>query len=260
MSAVSRQEPAEQPEFEGYRHRGGLLEEFCRQVPEITQRQDRLSAIGEMTASFAHQVRTPLASALLYVSQLDTSTPKQERAVAKITARLNDLGRMVNDMLGFAAGAKPTREHVVVNDLLSAVWRTIEPQLPNPAILGMRCLSRPLRIAANKEALKGAILNLINNAEQACGDDARIVLSAKCAGDRVLISVMDNGPGIPRHAISRVFEPFFTTRPDGTGLGLAVVREVTKAHDGEIFVQSGASGTCFTISLPLLAGEVTCDD
>jgi two-component system sensor histidine kinase FlrB len=209
-----------------------------------------------MTAGFAHQVRTPLASAMLYVSQLDTSSPQQVRVVEKITARLNDLGRMVNDMLGFAAGAKPTREHVVVNDLLSAVWRTIEPQLQNPSILGMQCLAGPFCIAANKEALKGAILNLINNAEQACGDSARIELSAKRSGDRVLISVSDNGPGIPEHVISRAFEPFFTTRPDGTGLGLAVVREVVKAHNGEVFVQSDEAGSCFTISLPLLATEV----
>ncbi len=260
MSAVSQQEPARQPVIEGSRQRAGLLEEFCRQVPEIQGRQDRLSAIGEMTAGFAHQVRTPLASVMLYVSQLDTSTPKQERIVGKITARLNDLGRMVNDMLGFAAGAKPIQEHVVVNDLLSAVWRTIEPQLTNPAVLGMQCLADPIRIAANKEALKGAILNLINNAEQACGDAARILLSASLSGDRVLISVTDNGPGIPRQAIPRVFEPFFTTRPDGTGLGLAVVREVTRAHNGEIFVQSGDTGTCFTISLPLLKDEVPGDD
>ena len=260
MSAASQQEPAGQPVIESSRHPGGLLEQFCREVPEIQGRQDRLTAIGEMTAGFAHQVRTPLASAMLYVSQLDTSTERQERIVEKIRARLDDLGRMVNDMLGFAAGAKPTREHVVVNDLLSAVWRTIEPQLPNPAILGMRCLAEPLRIAANKEALKGAILNLINNAEQACGDEARIVLSATRSGERVLVSVTDNGPGIPRQSISRVFEPFFTTRPDGTGLGLAVVREVAKAHDGEIYVQSGEAGTCFTISLPLLAEEATDDD
>lgn len=260
MSAVSQQEPAKKLVFEGYRHRGGLLEEFCRQVPEIQGRRDRLTAIGEMTAGFAHQVRTPLASAMLYVSQLDTSTPQQERVVAKITARLNDLGRMVNDMLGFAAGAKPTLEHVIVNDLLSAVWRTIEPQLPNPAILGMQCLAEPLRIAANKEALKGAILNLINNAEQACDDSARIVLSAQHSGDRVLISVSDNGPGIPEHSIGRIFEPFFTTRPDGTGLGLAVVREVARAHNGDIFVQSGEMGSCFTISLPVLENEVAQDD
>ena len=82
---------------------------------------DRLIAIGERTAQFAHQVRTPLASALLHVEQLETTTPRQQQTAQKIAARLNDLGRMVNDMLGFAAGAKPSEQEVSVYELLKKI-------------------------------------------------------------------------------------------------------------------------------------------
>ena len=220
-------------------------------LPVETER--RLSVIGEMTAEFAHQVRTPLASAMLYAAKLDTSTPEQRRVVEKITGRLNELGRMVNDMLGFAAGAKPAQKRILVSDLLEATLRTIETQLRSGTTLTVACASDILSIKANKEALKGALLNLINNAEQACAEDACIELSARRFADRVQISVTDNGPGIPTHCIGRLFEPFYTTRPEGTGLGQAVVQAVARAHSGSVTVDTSSDGTCFTLDLPALA-------
>ncbi|MDJ0699965.1 MAG: HAMP domain-containing sensor histidine kinase [Woeseiaceae bacterium] len=217
------------------------------------ERNERLSAIGEMTAEFAHQVRTPLASAMLYTAQLDTSTSEQKRVVEKIQGRLNDLGRMVNDMLGFAAGARPVKERILVGDLLDAVVRTIEPQLAPTTILTVRCDSTAMSIMANKEALKGAILNLVSNAEQACVTNAAIELTARRYGDRVLISVGDNGPGIQSQCVGRLFEPFYTTRPEGTGLGLAVVQAVTRSHNGSVSVDTSGEGSCFTLDLPVLA-------
>ncbi len=232
-----------------------FLESPLAALPVETEQ--RLSVIGEMTAEFAHQVRTPLASAMLYTAQLDTSTPEQKRVVEKITGRLNDLGRMVNDMLGFAAGARPVHERVLVTDLLQAAVRTIEPTLAGSTRLTVRDEADDACVMANKESLKGSILNLINNAEQACAPDARVDLAARRFGDRVLLSVSDNGPGIPQHCIGRLFEPFYTTRPQGTGLGLAVVRAVAKAHDGNVSVATSDRGSCFTISLPIALGEET---
>jgi len=230
-----------------------FLESPLAALPVETEQ--RLSVIGEMTAEFAHQVRTPLASAMLYTSQLDTSTPEQKRVVEKITGRLNDLGRMVNDMLGFAAGAKPARERVLANDLLDAAVRTIEPTLAPTTRLSVRSDPDGTFITANKEALKGALLNLINNAEQACANDSELELSARPYGDRILFSVADNGPGIAPDCISRLFEPFYTTRPEGTGLGLAVVQAVAKSHDGRVTVDTSPSGTTFIISLPVTGSK-----
>lgn len=213
-----------------------------------------------MTAEFAHQVRTPLASAMLYTAQLDTSTPEQQRVVDKINGRLNDLGRMVNDMLGFAAGARPARERVLVSDLLQAAHRTIEPQLSDETQLTLRCDATGRRITANKEALKGALLNLINNSLQACGDGARIDVQAWSLDDKILLSVSDNGPGIPPECIAQVFDPFFTTRPEGTGLGLAVVKAVADSHDGSVVVDTGECGTRITICLPAIDEETAFDE
>ena len=221
-----------------------------RQISILRQRQERLSAIGEMTARFAHQARTPLASAMLYAAQLDRNSLRQQRVVRKITARLNDLGRMVNDMLGFAAGASRSQQSLNVYDLFTEVQNSIDAQLDDQTDLRIVVDDYPLRVAANRDALKGALLNLVANAIQACGSGANIELGAYCRDGFVNLTVSDNGPGIPAEIKSRIFEPFFTTRPQGTGLGLAVVQTVAVAHAGAISVDSSKNGTCFTLRLP----------
>lgn len=226
-----------------------------RQMSELRQRQERLTCIGEMTARFAHQVRTPLASAMLYAAQLDRNSEKQQRVVQKITARLNDLGRMVNDMLGFAAGAKQSPKSLNVFDLLTDVQRSIEGQLGRQTQLRIAADDDGLCIAANKDALKGALLNLVTNAEQACDGIAQIALAASSDDGCVNLSVTDNGPGIAADVMPQLFEPFFTTRPQGTGLGLAVVKAVAAAHDGQVSVDSSTAGTRFTIRLPAIDAE-----
>lgn len=222
-----------------------------RQMARLRQRQERLTTIGEMTAKFAHQVRTPLASALLYASQLNAQTEKQRHAAQKVTARLHDLGRMVNDMLGFAAGATPAEESVNVHRLLTEVQLAIEPQLDDSADLSVSVSDFTITVAGNKDALKGALLNLVANANQACGGGARIRIDAERVDDWVYLSVTDNGQGIAVDILPRLFEPFFTTRPQGTGLGLAVVHAVATAHDGDVMVESSSSGSRFTMRLPV---------
>ena len=226
-----------------------------RQMSALRQRQERLTCIGEMTAKFAHQVRTPLASAMLYAAQVDTTTTRQQRVVDKISARLSDIGRMVNDMLGFAAGARRPQETVPVGELLTEVRSAIETQLDEQTRLSVNVADDDLCVAANKNSLKGALMNLITNADQACGEQAEITLGAEIDDVGVLFSVSDNGPGIPADVMPRLFEPFFTTRPQGTGLGLAVVQAVAAAHDGEVGVSTSPAGSRFTIRIPAAAGR-----
>lgn len=224
-----------------------------RQMAELRQRQARLTAIGEMTAKFAHEVRTPLASAMLYAGQLEQASSGQQRVVRKITARLNDLGRMVNDMLGFAAGIRRSQESLYVRDLLKDVCLAVAAQLDERTQLSVSAEDDRLQLEGNKDALKGALVNLVTNAVQACDSDAVIVLAACRKSDFIELSVSDNGPGIAAAALPRLFEPFFTTRPQGTGLGLAVVQTVAHAHGGTVSVDSSGAGSRFTICLPVIA-------
>ncbi len=223
----------------------------------LRQRQERLTAIGEMTAEFAHQVRTPLASAILYAGQLDRTTPAQQRTAARIAERLQDLSRMVDDMLGFAAGGKRAEDDINVAGMLREVEQAIRPQLASTTTLRLSIDDADVMVAANKDALKGALLNLVKNAEQACGDHAAITLSLASCDQTVEIAVTDNGPGIAEEVLPRLFEPFFTTRPQGTGLGLAVVRAVVAAHGGDIDVDTSRYGASFRIRLPACNAPTT---
>lgn len=222
-----------------------------RERSEMIQRHQRLSSIGEMTARLGHQFRTPLASALLYASQLENPAISNHVEIAgKITNRLQELSGMMDDLLRFAAGPKQSGETVVVADLLESVAETMRPQLESGDQLILDPVDPGLIVEVNYPALKGALFNLVHNAFQACDDQARVELGAVRSNEQICLTVTDNGHGIGEEIRQRIYEPFFTTRPQGTGLGLAVVRSVAEAHNGEILVDSSAQGSTFAICLP----------
>ena len=220
-----------------------------RRTADLIQRRERLSAIGEMTATLAHQIRTPLTSALLYIGQFGSGLQDEKILAAKISARLNELVRMVDDMLIYAGGARRSGESFRVSKVFRDILESIDPNKDSKA-LNIVALPTELTIAGNRDSIRGALSNLIDNARQACGDAARIEMGAELVNGRVCLTVSDNGHGISADIKDQLFKPFFTTRPQGTGLGLAVVRAVAEAHDGEVLVDSSAHGSTFALCLP----------
>ncbi len=222
-----------------------------RALQDLASRSQRLSAIGKMAASLAHQIRTPLAGALLYLSQCRSRRDERDRSMLleKGIERLRHLDLLVQDMLVFARGKGP-RERVRVADLFRAVHdaaTAVKPKDAHLVVHGEDCL---LEIDGNRTALTAALTNLVNNAfESAPG--VVVTLRAQLRGDRMEFTVHDNGPGIAPSLQSRVFEPFFSTRPAGTGLGLAVVKTVAEAHGGALALESTPDrGTRIELDLP----------
>jgi two-component system sensor histidine kinase FlrB len=225
-----------------------------RALQELAARNQRLSAIGKMAASLAHQIRTPLAGALLYLSQCRSRRDDRERAklLEKGIERLRHLDLLVQDMLVFARGCGPG-ERVRVADLFRAVHDAAMAVKPPRAHLVIDGGDVLVELDGNRTALTAALTNLVNNAFEAASDVV-VTLQAKVRGDRVELTVRDNGPGIAPSIRSRVFEPFFSTRPAGTGLGLAVVKTVAEAHGGVLALHSEhGSGTRIDIDLPRVA-------
>ncbi|MCH9695726.1 MAG: HAMP domain-containing histidine kinase [Gammaproteobacteria bacterium] len=233
--------------FDVFNHQTGLLEESFR---DLQQRNERLTSIGEMTAEFAHQVRTPLSSALLYAGQLDTSTPRQARIAARIICGLGELRSMVDDMLGFAAGSRSDHQRITVLKLLHDVRDGIAGQLSGASRVRVSVTDPQLAVLGNKIALKGSLLNLVSNADQASEAGASILLHAHQFGDSIHVCVTDDGPGIADDVQPRLFDAFFTTRKHGTGLGLAVVKAVAAAHGGDVTVATSKLGSTFSVCLP----------
>lgn len=217
----------------------------------------RLSSLGRMVASLAHQVRTPLSSAMLYASNLAAAnlpTATRERFQSKLVDRLHDLEKQVNDMLLFAKGGdNRVIQPFSVAELVAEFSPMIETALKNNQIdYDLQVEQDDTVLLGNANALASAISNLVMNAIQIIGKGAQIDVFFRAVNGELKISVQDNGPGIAPELHHKIMEPFFTTRSQGTGLGLAVVQMVCRAHDGrlELLSQLG-EGACFTLCLPI---------
>ena len=229
----------------------------AHQLKADVERNQRLAAMGEMAASLAHQLRTPLATALLYsanLAQRDLSDAARTRFAGKATEQLKRLERLIQDVLLFARGESIGRDVIPAASLISEVAQTIAPL----------CLEKGVSfrvtgevggsiIIGSRKALGGALVNLLENALQACEgrSEAEVCLDASIAGRDLRVGVRDTGGGITPDVQARIFEPFFTTRGQGTGLGLAIALGVARAHGGSIEVSSvPGQGSEFIMRLP----------
>lgn len=226
-----------------------------RRLQDQLARHERLSALGRMVASLAHQIRTPLSAALLYASHLNEQVlpaEQQQRFAGRLKERLHELENQVRDMLIFARGELPLPDRLAPPALFASLRAAAEAHLVGMAVR-WQCDTQSGELLCNRDTLVGTVLNLIDNAIQASGRDARLKIHLYRRGSQLRLCVSDNGPGMDAATLARLGEPFFTTKTTGTGLGLAVVKAVAKAHQGQLLLQSRAGrGTCAIISLPLL--------
>jgi len=219
-------------------------------------RQQRLVEMGRMMSSLAHQIRTPLSAAMLYASHLanEELSPQQTRKFSKkILSRLNNIEQQVRDMLIFVRGDVALTDAVTIEHLFSEVEQAAEVEIKahGAALVMENGTMADARILCNQSVMVGAIVNLINNALQAGSAGLLITLTARRCAAGVSISVVDNGPGMDANTQKKIQETFFTTKPQGTGLGLAVVRAVANAHRGDFLLSSTPGiGTTATVVLP----------
>ena len=228
-----------------------VTEPYARQ--ESVNREKRLTALGEMSARLAHQVRTPLAAALLYMSQLGQNRVSREdrlRLVPKVVDRLHHMESLTTGMLEFVRGEASISGWSSIPDLISDFRTSIEPQITEQGgILRIFYASELDEIWVNRDALTSALINIAENAVQLI-ETPRIEVTVTGYSDKVEFCVKDNGPGIEDSIIDKIFDPFFTTRAKGTGLGLAIAAMVAREHGGEINVANNASGgACVTLSI-----------
>ncbi|MGQ0658920.1 MAG: sensor histidine kinase [Chromatiales bacterium] len=232
----------------------GLLEEL--------NRHRRLASMGEMAAALAHQIRTPLASATLYLSSLRTGRGDEAgraKCVEQSLECLQHLERLVADMLLFARGGAFETAELPLAALLQELTADSEAQAEAGSFrIAVRDDAAGIAIRGNRDALVSALRNLIDNARQACANHGQLQIQAAPGGaETVVLRFVDDGPGIPVHLREAIFEPVFTTRMGGRGLGLAVTQAVVCAHGGEISLEDGdGRGSTFTVRLPALCGAL----
>ncbi|WP_051305082.1 sensor histidine kinase [Chitinilyticum litopenaei] len=227
-----------------------------RSMQHALSRHERLVAMGEMAAGLAHQLRTPLAAAMLYLGHLelpDLPLQGRVRVAGKIQNRLQHLEELIQNMLRFVRGQQMAVELLDLREVLEETLQHIQPAVEQAGIrLVIEISPQPSWIRVNRKEMAGVISNLLENALQVAF--AGMELRVRLCNDEtwVCLAVRDHGPGIAEADLERLFEPFFTTRKDGTGLGLAIVRNLVQAWGGDVQVDTTlGEGAEFTIRLPL---------
>lgn len=238
------------------------------EIEDQLRRADRLSALGELAAGMAHEVRNPLASirgtAEILQDGVAADDPRLEfaRILVQETDRLN---RVVQDFLSFARSAPEDSSRLDLNQLLDEILKLALFQAEKSAVkVSFNPGPIPVVIGVG-EKLKQVFLNLALNAIQAMPQGGMLEVSTETDQGRALVRFRDNGCGIPGAELERIFDPFFTTRRNGTGLGLAITCRIVRSHGGDIEVDSQVGrGTEFMIYLPgtnkVGAGEIDTAD
>ncbi len=238
-------------------------------LQETVNRQQRLTSLGEMISSLAHQIRTPLASVILYISNInhdDAKASDKRQYVMKARERLHHLERIVNDMLVFARGGVSDSECFCLDEFTKDLKSLLMPQFvaaKGCLIIDNQIPEAPIR--GNRDALLGVFKNIATNAIEAGGEMPILEIKVAWSSDEAVeFSFRDNGCGISDQDKQKIMEPFYTTKSTGTGLGLTLVNATIVNHKGELTIDSKpGEGSCFKVKLPLpeqhvmLSSEVT---
>ena len=223
---------------------------------------ERRAILAEMASSLAHEIRNPLNLINLTADHLNQQFLPQEEERRKayqdliqgLKVEVRQLNQMVKEFLDIGRPAKLKKTRLAWADLVEQVQRSVQHQLTSKGV-GLESFGRAdLTIFADPEQIKLVLLNLVLNAIEAVPENGRIQVAAEEVGEsgEMVLSIKDDGPGVAPEDLSRIFEPYFTKRPGGTGLGLALVRRIVEEHGGKIRVQNQPEGGArFEIRLPV---------
>lgn len=231
-----------------------------RQLQSQLAHAQRLSAMGRMVASLAHQIRTPLSAAILYgghLSQPDLDEELRRRCASRLMSRLTHLESQVRDMLTFARGETRLAEKLSSEQVEESLQAAVDGlNLADEQQVTVTAEGPHVPVMCNREALVGACMNLVNNSLEAGASQVALTLAG--TRDELEIAVVDDGPGFPQDRVNELMEAFYTTKSHGTGLGLAVVQAVVKAHNGQFSLAAmPRGGACASIRLPAARNTVT---
>jgi signal transduction histidine kinase len=238
------------------------LREQADQIIEIEdqlRRADRLTAMGELSAGMAHEIRNPLGSirgtAEILRDGVGADDPKAEFAEILIR-EVDRLNRVLEDFLRFARPAPLEQGRFTPNQVVRDVIDLTRQQALRNRVEVQVELDNEVEVPGQGEQIKQALLNLVLNALQAMPDGGLLKVTTRIIKREIVLVVSDNGPGIALEDRERIFNPFVTTRDSGTGLGLAITQRIVQSHEGHITLESATGhGATFTICLPLSSRE-----
>ncbi len=229
-------------------------EDLKRTQDKLIQ-SEKLAALGKLTAGIAHEIRNPLTSIKVLIHSLaekiaDTET--KEKDIKVIEDEIERVNQIIDRFLDFARPKEPEFSLVDINQILEETISLVSGEVKEQNVVLEKKFSALPRLYADREQMKQVFLNLFLNAVQAMPEGGKLGIRTDLLGQRVRIQIQDQGIGIPESIKDKLFEPFFTMKEEGVGLGLSIVKRIIDDHKGSIKVRnSHPQGTVFAINLPI---------
>ncbi len=239
-----------------------LAQEMVGKVQELEadlRQKEKLAAIGDLTAGVAHELRNPLSSIKGYATffkQKFESGSNEEKAAKIMIEEVERLNRAIDDLIGVGRSSEVKLQPTDITEICNKVCFLLEADaLQKHVTLDCLCKdAKPIFTNADPDRLRQAIINITLNAMEAFENkvdtEKRVSLEIEESESTISISIEDNGDGIDQNILSRIFDPYFTTKTKGTGLGLVMAKNIVEAHKGKLEVQSSPDGTIMEIVLP----------
>jgi len=240
------------------------LYENLKQSQDTLRRADRLSSLGLLTAGLAHEIRNPLVAIRTFTQLLPERYNDAEFREGFQGLALKEVDRicgLINDLLSFARPSKPNVSPEAINDAVENITRILETQAKEKNVAIFREFSENLpKVWIDKEQMKQVFMNLILNAIQAMQEGGSLSIATRSVvrtgadpvGEFVQVEIRDTGIGIPEDNLQHIFDPFFTSKDEGSGLGLAVSHQIVQEHGGFVTVESTVGkGTAFFVHVPV---------
>ena len=231
-----------------------------RDVQNELVRSERLAALGQLSATVSHELRNPLGTIRASMVTIRDRTRDKalgvERAVDRVERNIDRCDGIITELLDYARDREPVKVATRIDDWLGEV---LDEQVPPAGITVRRELSSGAEAAFDRDTLRQAVVNVFENACQAmaeAADDGEkediLTVATRTDGTSVEESITDTGPGIAAENLDKIFEPLFSTRSFGVGLGLSLVRKILEQHDGRVEVESApGKGARAVLWLPL---------
>lgn len=231
----------------------------------VLSQKDAMAAVGEFAGTLAHEIRNPLTSIRIDLQRLEEHHPpgsELHEPLFRALVAIDRLDHTVTTALQAARTGDTEREVLDLYTVLEAAIARVRPECnARSAVVRFEYVNRPLPVAGDHAALERLFINLLLNAVQSTDTDGTTEVGTTVDHDSITVIVRDRGRGMTEEVLARAFEPFFSTRPDGTGLGLGIARRITRAHGGELDIESRpGSGTTVRVQFPRHRNKGAGDD
>jgi signal transduction histidine kinase len=235
-----------------------FIEDQRNKYDHLALQTEKLSALGRMAAGIAHEINNPLAGILLYSSNLYKKASDNEPFKDGLGIIIRETQRckvIIQDLLEFSREKEPNKTMAHINQIIEKSFRILENEFRLRHIEMILKLSPEIeRSLLDENQMQQVFVNLLLNATQAIHENGSITIEslANAAREKIIVRISDTGPGIPLQHLGKIFDPFFSTKKDGSGLGLAVSYGIIRNHQGSLNVENLPGKGCrFTIALPL---------